>query len=225
LAPATAIRTLWSRKLKSWLSSSELAACNSDFAREFSESGRQTRISRLCRLCEPPFSKGLDRFYLEQRVRNFIANGVKLTSAHAAWRTPFLGREWTVLAWNLPRHWKRGNNWHRYALLHNQPSLLEFPEEHLGTHVRETAPSFYWTRLRKRYPVVGYPRYGEWCADGPLADHIRSNAHQISEIIAPETVLKILEQHRRDGSRERVLSLLLSLIYWCTYLKSRIVHL
>jgi asparagine synthase (glutamine-hydrolysing) len=224
LAPSTAMRTFWSRRVKPWLSPSELAGCNADLAEEFSESGRQTRIERLCKLCTPPLSQGLDRFYLEQRVRNFMGNGLRLYSAHAAWRTPFLGREWTVLAWNLPRHWKRGNNWHRYALTRNEPALLDFPEEHVGTYVREKAPSFYWTRFRKRRPAVGYAKYPEWFADGPLAEHIRANAHQISEIIAPDTVLEILDQHRRDGSRERVLSLLLSLIYWCTYLKSRVVQ-
>jgi asparagine synthase (glutamine-hydrolysing) len=221
LMPATALRAFWSRKVKSWLSSSELAGCNSDFVEEFSESGRQARVSRLCKLCNPPFSKGLDRFYLEQRVRNFTANGLKLTFAHAACRTPFLGREWTVLAWNLPRRWKMGNNWHRYALARNEPALMDFPEEHIGIRVRENAPSFYWTRFRKRRPVVGYAKYRDWLAEGPLADHLRANAHQIAEIIAPETVLKILDQHRTDRSRERVLSLLLSLIYWCTYLNSR----
>jgi hypothetical protein len=114
-----------------------------------------------------------------------------------------------------------GNNWHRYALTRNEPALLDFPEERVGTCVRQKAPPFYWTRFRKRHPVIGYAKCREWFADGPLADHIRANVHQISEIIAPETVLKILDQHRSDGSRERVLSFLLSLIYWCTYLKSR----
>ncbi len=221
LVPAKAIRKYWLLTLNPLLSSTELAGCNSHFAEEFSESGGQARISRLCKLCNPPLSKGLDRFYLEQRVRHFIANGLKLYSTHAAWRTPFLGREWTILAWNLPRHWKMGNNWHRYALACNEPALLDFPEEYAGTHIRKKAPSFYWTRFRKRRPVVGYAKYRDWFADGLFVDHIRGNAHQISEIIAPETVLTILDQHRNERSRVRVLSFLLSLIHWCTYLKSR----
>jgi len=156
----------------------------------------------------------LDRFYLEQRVRNFIANGLQLYGESSRWRAPFLGREWTRLVWQLPRAWKLGSKWHRFAIWRNEPRLLNFPEEGLGHNMTKSIPWLYWSGVRRRVPIVGYADYRGWFAHGCLADYLMDRAERLGAIIAPATVRAIVAQQRRHASRTRVLSFLLSLIHW-----------
>jgi asparagine synthase (glutamine-hydrolysing) len=72
---------------------------------------------------------GLTRYYFEQRVPNFYANGIKMYMDSSQWRSPFHSRRWIDQIWNLPASWKLGSNWHRFAIAKNMPKLLEFPEE------------------------------------------------------------------------------------------------
>src|SRR3954449_1710259 len=47
----------------------------------------------------------LARFYIDERVRHFYANGLALYGQSASWRTPFLSVPWVAEVEKLARHW------------------------------------------------------------------------------------------------------------------------
>ena len=128
LAPAHALQRLWRFKLRrSVFRPGETAHVCGPLASEFRQDAQEERLRRMVRFCGGGLLPGLDRFYLEQRVRNFIGNGLKLYSAHATWRAPFLRSDWTGEAWKLARPWKLGSNWHRFRRRRQLPAAARLP--------------------------------------------------------------------------------------------------
>ncbi|HEY8601875.1 MAG TPA: asparagine synthase-related protein [Thermomicrobiales bacterium] len=214
-APGRAIRGYWQRKLGRVFTPAENATLHPRLRDEFGQAGQARRVERLAALCHERFLPGLDRFYLEQRVRNFIGNGLKLYQASATPRLPFVDREWVSAIGRLGRGWKMGSNWHRYALAQNAPRLLDFPEEgQVAPHMAPRARPLYWAPLRKRAPVIGYGRMAEWFATDAIRDFIGDHAGAIEEAIPRTTSLGIIDEHRRTLGRMRAVSVLLSTIQW-----------
>ena len=187
------------------------------FSAQFQNEHQEERLQRMVDFCGGRLLSGLDRFYLEQRVRNFIGNGLKLYSAHVPWRAPFLDPTWTREAWNLARPWKLGSNWHRFAVAVNCPALLDFPEPGRASRWRKMAPPLYW-RPGGKGGIVPYADYSQWYRSGPLAEYVRDNTSLLSDLIEPRTVAAILDEHCRDGSRAPAVGYLLSLAFWMSHL-------
>jgi asparagine synthase (glutamine-hydrolysing) len=219
LAPSFALRAFWRRKLKLIFKQDELKGLHPEFAQEFKEDYQQARLCRLADLCHNELLSGLDRFYLEQRVRNGLSNGRKMYSAHVSWRAPFLSREWVRAIWYLKRQWKLGVNWHRFAIANNYPRLLDFPEAGKAPEMARKAPPLYWLPSSKKYSVISYANYPGWFRNSAIAEFIIDNASVVSELIDSRTLLSIMEQHRKDGNRTRTLSFVLSMIFWHLNLK------
>lgn len=214
LAPRTMLKMFWKYKLKNIFQPDELPGLVGPLRAEFEPDGRAARVARVLGHCPGRMLDGLDRFYVGERVRGFIANGLKLLGATSQWRVPLLDREWVRQIWALPRHWKLGSNWHRYALRENAPHLLDFPEEGRSPTMPAKAPRLYWAVGRSRYPVVGYADYKRWFRDGPLSDHLRGQADRLSPVIDPAVVRRILDRHKETGTRARTLSFLFALLFW-----------
>jgi hypothetical protein len=84
-----------------------------------------------------------DRLYRE-RVRQFIANGLRLVSTRYSPRTPFLHPKWIAAVERMPRFWKLGNRWHRHALRQLCPELLGFPYDVTGRPMSRGPGPKYW---------------------------------------------------------------------------------
>ena len=84
-----------------------------------------------------------DQLYLE-RVRQFIANGLRLVSTRYSPRTPFLHPRWIVAVRRMPRHLKLGNHWHRLAIRQLCPELLRFPYDTSGKPMGQAPGLRYW---------------------------------------------------------------------------------
>lgn len=214
LAPRTLLKAFWKLKLKPIFRDDELSGLAEPLRAEFGPDGRAARVNRVVRQCPGSMLDGLDRFYLGERVRGFVGNGLKLYGATSNWRVPFIDREWVRQIWSLPREWKLGSNWHRYALEQNAPRLLDFPEEGRSAFMATKAPKLYWKVGRSRQPVVGYFDYGKWFRNGPVPDYLRTHAGQLSEVIDPAVTRKILDDHKETGARSRAVSYLVALLFW-----------
>lgn len=71
----------------------------------------------------------IDTFYLRERVRNFISNGIELYSDVAAVRLPFLQREWIEAVRSLSRSTRLNCRWHKFAIGKLCRALLDFPTD------------------------------------------------------------------------------------------------
>lgn len=219
-----ALVRFWGMKFNSPFMDSELEALNPEFAGLVGERGRRAFVERRVRLSPGGLTRGLDHFYLRQRVRQFIANGIKLYADSALPITPMLHLAWTKLAWNLPRRWKQGNNWHRYAVQHNRPDLMRFAVEKDGQPMAGKAPPLYWSPLYKKKKRVTYERYDDWFSHGQVYDFIHSHVQLLADVIEPKAALALCERNQQDRNRTRAMGLFLMLIHWQQQLKALAVE-
>lgn len=87
-----------------------------------------------------------DRLYAE-RVRQFISNGLRLVSTRYKPKTPFLHTPWIATVGSMPRRWKLGNRWHRFAIARLYPRLLSFPYDDSGAPLGRSPGLAYWLGL------------------------------------------------------------------------------
>jgi asparagine synthase (glutamine-hydrolysing) len=208
----------WNMKLNRHrtFSDGELAGLAPEFSKELDPAGTGARAKRLTGLCHKRFLAGLARFYFEQRVPNFYANGIKMYLASSRWRSPFHSRKWINAIWNLDNSWKLGSNWHRYAIRKNCPQLLDFPEENgfvLGRMLPK-APPFYWTPFMRRAKYLTYNLSTGWFRSNEIQAFMRSNTSEISDILDEKTATGIMEAHRSGIDRTRSMAFLLAMIHW-----------
>jgi asparagine synthase (glutamine-hydrolysing) len=203
LFPSLAVPWCWRLKLRTIVQKeqrmfrdAELAGMCEGLRNELAPSGYQRRVTKLTALCHNTFLEGFSRFFLEQKVRTYIANGLTLYSGRFSWRTPFIDRDWVESVINLPQKFKFHCQWHRFAIAQNEPRLLDFPFE---------------KDLRKQ---VHYARYPEWFASKQTVEFIDSNARVLEDVLAARVVRSILEEHSRLRNRTRTLSFLISQISW-----------
>lgn len=218
LAPAAAVRKFWSLKLDRHptFEADELAGLNPAFARQLDGEGRAARREKLAGYCHDQFLPGLTRYYFEQRVPNFYANGIAMYRASSQWRSPFHSRRWIDAIWNLPFSWKLGSNWHRYAISKNFPALLEFPEENGFDRCRmlRKAPPLYWTPPMRRSRYITYDLSERWYRDPRLQSYVRDHLNRIEDLIDPSTAHSILDGHSTGRNRTRSIAFLLTMIHW-----------
>ncbi len=206
---------LWKGRLKPFFTPDELNQIAPELVQEFSEEKKQERIQRLIKLSHEQLLGGLERFYLEQRVQNFMGNGMKLYSANVNWRAPFMSREWVRDIWNLDRKWRLGNNWHRYAIEKTYPQLMKFPEQgEFGKKMKSQAPSFYWREKRQKAPIISYAKYPEWFQQTFVKEFILDHADLLSDRIAPKGIQSIVEDHQKTGKRLMPMAFLVTQIFW-----------
>ncbi|HTO02285.1 MAG TPA: hypothetical protein VL069_01225, partial [Opitutus sp.] len=98
----------------------------------------------------------IDSFYLMERVRNFIGNGIELYSDVAAVRLPFLQKDWIEAVRGMPRSMRLSCRWHKFALGKLCPALLDFPSDDTNAPMgRNESIKEKITGLRHG-PCVGY---------------------------------------------------------------------
>ena len=194
----------------------ELNGLAPEFSSQLDTVGTSNRAKQLTRLCHKQFLPGLTRFYFEQRVPNFYANGIKMYLATGNWRSPYHSRKWIGAIWNLDNTWKLGSNWHRYAIAKNFPQLLDFSEEN-GFDMKKMlpkAPPFYWTPFMRHTPYATYDLSIGWFRDARIQEFMRENVSLISDIIDKKTAVSIIEAHRSGIDRTRTMAFLLAMLHW-----------
>lgn len=214
LPPSLALREFWKRKAKPALKAEDLTGVTPEVA-EYLRRGTDQQALRLAKAClSGPTLHRLDHFYLEERVRHFIGNGLALYGLSAAWRAPFLSAPWVSEADKLPRSWKLGSNWHRFAIKRLCPDLLAFPEEHVAPAMAARHALFYWLPSHRRQKVVPYMDYTKVFTDKKILSLLLDHARDLDDLIDEETIRTMIEEQQSSGTRQRVISILLGLAIW-----------
>ncbi|MCS5692529.1 asparagine synthase-related protein [Cyanobium sp. FGCU-6] len=216
--PTFSLNQFWSLKLSRHPTflEGELEGLAPELSRELDSGGIQRRARRLSGFCHHRFLQGLTRYYFEQRVPNFYANGIAMYRSSSAWRSPFHSRAWIEAVWNLPERWKLGSNWHRFAIARNCPDLLDFSEEKGFDRRRmlRRAPPLYWTPLIQRATYVTYDQSATWYRQPLLQDFLRDHFPLIDDLVDPALAARIADSHCSGMDRTRTLAHLLTLIRW-----------
>lgn len=226
MLPRPALLNFWKLKLRrNWtFTDEELQGLAPEFREQLDENGRIERSRRLANLCHNQFLPGLARYYLEQRVPNFYANGVKMYLASTRWVSPFHSRQWINHIWRLGDKWKLGSNWHRYAIRNNFPELLEFQEEKGSVRGRmlPRAPLLYWTPFKQKVRYQSYDLSQGWYRSDRIAELLMDNLDEIDDLIDRKTAKAILDSHIGGANRTRSLAFLLTMILWKLEVKKAI---
>jgi hypothetical protein len=183
---------------------------------EIQESGVKQRALKNTLLSEGGVLSGGSRYYLEQRVPNFYANGISMYNDTTQWRSPFHNVEWLERIWNLSDNWKLGSNWHRLAIQRNCPDLLLFSEEKgfLKGRMMKKAPPFYWLPVMQRVKYKSYDLSDGWYKEEKFRSFVMDNRGLLSEFCNQSLVEDILDEHLSGVSRVRALSFFLTMIYF-----------
>lgn len=204
-------RAYWSLKPRTLLRPEEVRQLAPELRAEL-ELPRGEVAARLARLCHgDTFLGGLDRFFTGERVRNFHANGLRLYGAHVAPRMPFLSREWMTAVAALPRRWKLGSAWHRWAIRRLAPRLLDFPEGARSPRTSSTPPPLYWVPPPLVPAPVPYASYERILQRSGLLDLLATQAGAMAELIPPSLVKRIVDEQRRGLPRTAAIAALLAL--------------
>ena len=208
----------WKSKLKRHrtFTEAEISFLTPELAKQVSGAGLESRAKRNVRLSKGGVLSGGTRYYLEQRVPNFYANGITMYNDTTQWRSPFHNVDWLRIVWNLHETWKLGSNWHRLAIRKNCPELLEFPEEKgfLKGKMLGKAPPFYWLSVMQRDKYRSYDLSESWYKRDEVRSIIMDNYNLIADICQRDLLQIVLDDHRQTNTRVRAISFLLTVIYF-----------
>jgi hypothetical protein len=187
-----------------------------EMEQQISPAGVNQRAYRNASLSHGDFLSGGTRYYLEQRVPHFYANGISMYNDSSSWRSPFHNIKWLEVIWNLCDHWKLGSNWHRLAIFRNFPKLLDFPEEKgfSRTKMLRKAPPLYWLPIMQRLKYNTYDLSSEWYTKKLIHEFILDNRSFLDEFVDKKLVESIIEQHLSVRNRTRAISFMLTVLYF-----------
>lgn len=208
----------WKTKLKRHrtFKDLEIRLIASSLADEVNHNGQEKRALRNSQLCKGDFLSGGSRYYLEQRVPNFYANGIRMYNDTSQWRSPFHNTYWLRKIWNMSENWKLGSNWHRFAIQKNFPQLLDFPEEKgfIPNKMLKKAPPLYWLPIMQRMKYNTYDQSEIWYKHNKIREFILDNRLFLDDLFEPSLPETILAEHRTNGGRVRAISLILTILYF-----------
>ncbi|MEY4353098.1 MAG: hypothetical protein RLZZ609_1339 [Cyanobacteriota bacterium] len=195
---------------------SELTYLCDGLRNQINTNGTLLRARRNATLASGGFLSGGTKYYLEQRVPNFYANGIRMYNETGQWRSPFHNLEWLRIIWSLNDNWKLGSNWHRLAIKRNYPALLDFPEEKGLSRRRmlSKAPPLYWTPPAQRMKYDTYDLSKTWYCNNQVQSFILDNHRELEGLIDRQLTEKILKEHKRDQTRTKAISFILTLLYF-----------
>jgi hypothetical protein len=211
-------RQFWQAKLTRHrtFKSEEAGGLCFELRNQISVEGIKKRAIRNANQSHGEFLAGGTRYYLEQRVPNFYANGIRMYNDTSLWRSPFHNLNWLSLIWNLSDNWKLGSNWHRLAIERNYASLLNFPEEKGLSHSRmlKRAPLFYWNSKMQRMKYKTYDLSQSWYSSDQVRSVILDCHDLISDVIDKRLCEEIIDEHRSRQARTRAISFILTILYF-----------
>ena len=208
----------WRLKLKRHrtFKKTELNLLSDDLRGQLEEESMIERAQRNARLSRGGLLSGGCRYYLEQRVPNFYANGIRMYNDSTQWRSPFHNINWLKAIWCLSENWKLGSNWHRLAITRNYPELLNFPEEK-GFDKRcmlRKAPPLYWVSRIQRMKYQTYDLSESWYAKDVIKEYIMDNIQFLDDVAHKSLCERILSEQQKNKSRTKAVSFLLTMLYF-----------
>lgn len=134
----------------------------------------------------------MDHFYVNQRVRHFIGNGLALYRSCYSTASPFLDHRFNRAASRLPRRWKLCSRFHREAIRRLAPRLLTYPTGDDGPPMGDQDVPFYW--LKKQH-VTGYNPLGRlW--EGDWVKQIVHDSPHLDQFMSREVRERVWRERR-----------------------------
>ncbi len=148
--------------------------------------GRVELLTWLTKGYHLPFAAALDEFYLRERVRCFISNGLALVSDVCRPRTPFLDSDWINAVRRLPRQFRLGSRWHRLVLKTLCPTLLNFPVDDTDRSMGSRPRVRDWLGSAGHGPTTHYFDYDSLFRSRDFVDYLFKAIGLIETVIEPE---------------------------------------
>ena len=148
--------------------------------------GREELLAGITKRCDLPFAEALDEFYLRERVRSFISNGLALVSDVCRPRTPFLDSDWINAVRRLPRQFRLGSRWHRLVLKTLCPTLLNFPVDDTDRSMGSRTRVRDWLGGAGHGPTTHYVDYDSLFRSRDFLDYLFKTIGLIETVIEPE---------------------------------------
>lgn len=214
-SPRAALKLFWDRKRNQGYRLLASAMTDPFYDSAFG-AGRVLRDEKFLEMSGRSVWRGLDRFYVEQRVRHFIGNGLALISDRFSCRTPFLDHAWVGSVNSLGLRWKVGSNWHREMLARCPGGLLQYPEEGYGPLMRRRE-SLKSAAFDHRQPSVGYAPNAEVLCDARATATLLDGAEYLDGLFVPQAFRAAIEasvDRLSTKDRIRLVGALLPLVIW-----------
>ncbi len=174
-----------------------------------------------------PLAEKSGVFYIQERIRKFLAKGDAIVRRELETRHPFMTRDVMMEGWNLPMSARVAGVAHSYIVTRNAPALADVPFEMTGQPIRFPRTAIErWNqrcraawhavcrRLGMRYQRVPNYRYADWIR-GPLrplfTDVLLDPRTQARPYFNQGTVRLWLDEHMAGHDHTLKLSALLSL--------------
>ena len=148
--------------------------------------GREELLAAITKGYDLPFAEALDEFYLRERVRSFISNGLALVSDVCRPRTPFLDSDWINAVRQLPRQFRLGSRWHRLVLKTLCPTLLNFPVDDTDRSMGSRPRVRDWLGSAGHGPTTHYVDYDSLFRSRDFLDYLFQAIGLIETVIEPE---------------------------------------
>lgn len=200
----------WIKKFYKAFMETDYGEINPDLAQQFSMDGHICRVNRLMGK-ERQFGLSLDNVFSHQYIRHKTGADIAALSLLVRWVAPFFSHSWISMASNLPRQWKHGSMFHRYAIGKLAPELLFFPEEQnsSGNTTSSFPPLRYWLGLTNKTNLT--PFFNQSLYEDPaLLDLLRQSLSCLDDIISP----KLLKVIASSPQRRRLFFQLGALALW-----------
>ncbi|MFF4319627.1 asparagine synthase-related protein [Streptomyces sp. NPDC001568] len=157
-----------------------------------------------------------EAFFRTQYGQRKIAVNLAAIGTCARWRVPLLDPHWSDAVQRLPRHWKLGDRWHRWATDRLHPALLRYPEERYGPTTSRRPPPRYWLRGPCPPDTPFYADQVPLRTESPLmAELARVDAGGLAPFIDPSLVGQLIREQARSSARPHLSFALAALAGWC----------
>lgn len=207
-------QAFWRAKSRPIFLEHEIRLLNPAFAQELTGPRAAARLGRLQELSAGRLLGGLDQFYGEQRVTNFIANGLSLVAQHARPAAPMLDARWSAQVWNLPRHWKMDSAWHRFAIGKTCGGLLEIEEEKSGAPMSPVPRRLYWIPRRRPRVSKPYMDYSQLFRSERILQLVDERRGSVEPVAQPALLSLVFARHTSGANRVRAGSFLLTILFF-----------
>ena len=152
-----------------------------------------------------------DEFFLRQHGRRKTAADLSALSATGVdWRVPLFNIEWVEAVRALPRRWKLGSAFHRYAVARLQPKLLRFPEE-FGGAVTSRVPGLRYLLGPRHQPRGAHYLEQSMFRSPALLHLLRQGRTTLGGLVDPVFVDRLADEQARIGHRPHLIFTLMAL--------------
>ena len=140
------------------------------------------------------FLNQLDYYFVFQRERNFIGNGMTLFNSQSPTYAPCADYRFLRPVAAMPRKYKLNVRFHREAIERSVPELLDFPCDDTGLPLRDIDRPFYWRHKRKS---VHYSPIDALLDHPDIQDVLRGSPHLDLFIDRPDRDLFMRQRNKQ----------------------------